>query len=62
MSGDRNAMAVTPVVTLSTLPLKSFSRGESYASADKRVADIMGLTKRFTPAIAERPQPGATVG
>lgn len=45
MSTDRNATAVTPVVTLSALPLKSFSRGESYASADNRVADVMGLTK-----------------
>ncbi len=45
MNTDRNATAVTPVVTLSALPLKSFSRGESYASADNRVADLMGLTR-----------------
>ena len=45
MSTDPNEKAITPVVTLSALPLKSFSRGESYASADNRVADAIGLTK-----------------
>lgn len=45
MSTDPNEKAMTPVVTLSALPLKSFSRGESYASADNRVSDAIGLTK-----------------
>ena len=45
MSTDHNEEAITPVATLSALPLKSFSRGESYASADNRVADAIGLTK-----------------
>ena len=31
MSTDHNEEAVTPVVTLSALPLKAFSRGEGYA-------------------------------
>ena len=45
MSTDSNENAMTPVVTLSALPLKSFSRGESYGPADNRVADAIGLTK-----------------
>ena len=45
MSTDHNKQAMTPVATLSALPLKSFSRGESYASADNRLADAIGLTK-----------------
>ena len=45
MSADANETTLTPVVTLSAVPLKSFSRGESYASADNRLADVMGLTK-----------------
>ena len=47
MDTDRNEpeKAVTPVVTLAALPLKAFSRGESYASADSRVATAIGLTR-----------------
>ncbi|MYF09565.1 MAG: cupin domain-containing protein [Gammaproteobacteria bacterium] len=45
MSTDNNEKPTTPVATLSALPLKPFSRGESYASADNRVADAIGLTK-----------------
>ncbi|MXW51076.1 MAG: cupin domain-containing protein [Gammaproteobacteria bacterium] len=45
MSTDPNEKTITPVATLSALPLKSFSRGESYASADNRVADAIGLTQ-----------------
>ena len=40
---DEPKQAPTPVVSLAALPLKSFTRGESYASADARVATRLGL-------------------
>ena len=45
MPNSRDDNTVTPVVTLSALPLKSFMRGESYGAADSPVADILGLTR-----------------